>query len=96
MRLLSLLIVVSGVIFAQAPGRQKRIVTDAEVATVHQSAILIDTHNDVTSSTVAGMDIGIEVVGIDVAVVPPEVDVDGLDREGVATPILRDDAWVLG
>jgi membrane dipeptidase len=58
MRLLSLLIVVSGVIFAQAPGRQKRIVTDAEVATVHQSAILIDTHNDVTSSTVAGMDIG--------------------------------------
>ncbi len=44
--------------FAQAPGRQKRTVTDAEVATVHQSAILIDTHNDVTSSTVAGMDIG--------------------------------------
>jgi len=58
MRLFSLLIVLGGVIFAQAPGRQKRTVTDAEVATVHQSAILIDTHNDVTSSTVAGMDIG--------------------------------------
>jgi membrane dipeptidase len=43
---------------AQAPGRQKRTVTDEEVARVHKSAILIDTHNDVTSATVAGMDIG--------------------------------------
>ena len=47
-----------GVIFAQPPGRQKRIVTDAEVMRVHNSALLIDTHNDVTSATVAGMDIG--------------------------------------
>lgn len=37
---------------------QKRTVTDAEVARVHSSAILIDTHNDVTSFTVDGMDIG--------------------------------------
>ena len=44
--------------FAQAPGRKKRIVTDAEVQRVHKSTILIDTHNDVTSSTVAGLDIG--------------------------------------
>ncbi len=43
---------------AQAPGRQKRTVTDAEVKRVHQSAILIDSHNDVTSSTVDGFDIG--------------------------------------
>src|SRR5262245_27226653 len=43
---------------AQPPGRKKRTVTDDEVARVHQSALLIDTHNDVTSSTVAGMDIG--------------------------------------
>ena len=43
---------------AQAPGRRKRTVTDEEVARVHKSAILIDTHNDVTSATVAGMDIG--------------------------------------
>src|SRR6516165_9532361 len=42
----------------QPPGRQKRTVTDAEVMRVHQSAILIDTHNDVTSATVAGLDIG--------------------------------------
>src|SRR5947209_1165841 len=46
-------------VFAQAPGRQKRTsVTDAEVMKVHQSAILIDTHNDITSATVDGADIG--------------------------------------
>jgi membrane dipeptidase len=45
-------------LYAQAPGRTKRTVTDAEVTRVHQSAILIDTHNDVTSSTVEGTDIG--------------------------------------
>ena len=33
-------------------------VTDADVKRVHQSALLIDTHNDVTSDTVAGLDIG--------------------------------------
>ena len=43
---------------AQPPGRHKRTVTDAEVTRVHKSAILIDTHNDVTSATVAGLDIG--------------------------------------
>jgi membrane dipeptidase len=45
-------------LLAQAPGRQKRTVTDAEVMQVHRSAILIDTHNDITSATVAGLDIG--------------------------------------
>ena len=45
-------------LLAQPPARQKRTVTEAEVMRVHKSAILIDTHNDVTSSTVAGMDIG--------------------------------------
>ena len=44
-------------LFAQAPGRQKRTVTDAEVMQVHRSAILIDTHNDITSATVAGLDL---------------------------------------
>ena len=48
----------SAVLCAQAPGRQKRTVTDAEVQRVHKSTLLIDTHNDVTSATVAGMDIG--------------------------------------
>ena len=37
---------------------QTRTVTDAEVARVHRSALLIDTHNDVPSRTVDGFDIG--------------------------------------
>jgi membrane dipeptidase len=37
---------------------QTRKVTDEEVRKVTQSALLIDTHNDVTSRTVAGFDIG--------------------------------------
>lgn len=48
----------ASVLLAQAPGRKKRAVTDAEVMRVHKSAILIDTHNDVTSATVAGLDLG--------------------------------------
>jgi membrane dipeptidase len=38
----------------------QRPVTDAEVARVHQSAILIDTHNDVPLRTVRGFDIGVQ------------------------------------
>jgi len=36
----------------------KRKVSEAEVQAVHRSALLIDTHNDVTSMTVDGFDIG--------------------------------------
>jgi membrane dipeptidase len=46
------------VLAAGAGFPQKRTVTDAEVAKVHKSAILIDTHNDITSRTVEGWDIG--------------------------------------
>jgi membrane dipeptidase len=46
-------------LFAQAPVRKKRTVTDEEVARVHASTILIDTHNDITGRTVAGTDIGL-------------------------------------
>jgi len=42
----------SALAFAAPP----RKVTDAEVASVQRSAILIDTHNDVTSNTVDGLD----------------------------------------
>ena len=55
---IALLMAFAAALFAQAPGRTRRTVTDAEVMRVHQSAILIDTHNDVTSATVAGLDIG--------------------------------------
>ena len=58
MRALSCLLLSAASLFAQAPGRAKRTVTDAEVMRVHRSAILMDTHNDVTSSTVANLDIG--------------------------------------
>ena len=37
---------------------QTHHVTDAEVERVHKSALLIDTHNDITSRTVDGYDIG--------------------------------------
>jgi len=57
MKTFTLLLLAAAGVIAQPPGRHKRTVTDAEVIRVHKSAILIDTHNDVTSSTVAGMDI---------------------------------------
>jgi membrane dipeptidase len=37
---------------------QTRDVTDAEVQRIHKSVLLIDTHNDITSRTVTGYDIG--------------------------------------
>src|SRR4051812_47949516 len=55
---LGVLLLGASALLAQAPGRQKRTVTDDEVTRVHQSTLLIDTHNDVTSATVAGLDIG--------------------------------------
>src|SRR5579872_5405624 len=45
-------------LFAAVAFSQTRTVTDAEVIRVHKSALLIDTHNDVTSRTVEGFDIG--------------------------------------
>ncbi len=57
-RLILFAAVAAATLLAQAPGRQKRTVGDAEVMRVHRSAILIDTHNDVTGATVAGLDIG--------------------------------------
>lgn len=41
-----------------AEAQQRRVVTDAMVREVQNSAILIDVHNDVTSRTVDGFDIG--------------------------------------
>lgn len=57
MRIITMLLACA-TLYAQAPGRTKRTVTDAEVTRVHKSAILIDTHNDITSNTVDGADIG--------------------------------------
>jgi len=53
MRMVCVLMILALVSLAQT-----RPVTDAEVERVHHSAILIDTHNDITSRTVDGDDIG--------------------------------------
>jgi membrane dipeptidase len=37
---------------------QTRKISDGEVQKIHKSALLIDTHNDITSRTVQGYDIG--------------------------------------
>ncbi len=54
-RTLLLIAFIAGIHPASA---QQRTVTEDEVRRVHQSALLIDTHNDVTSRTVDGFDIG--------------------------------------
>ena len=48
-----------GALIACAASAQTRTVTDAEVMKVHRSVLLIDTHNDVTSTTVTGGDISV-------------------------------------
>lgn len=58
-RILSLLftgLLMAGPIFSQSGKPHKP--TDEEVQKVHETALLIDTHNDVTSMTVEGLDIG--------------------------------------
>ncbi len=45
-------------LIAAALAAQTHRVSDAEVERVHRSALLIDTHNDITGETVAGLDIG--------------------------------------
>ena len=45
-------------VFLSPAAAQSRAVADEEVRQVHASALLIDSHNDVTSDTVKGLDIG--------------------------------------
>jgi membrane dipeptidase len=51
-------LLVFGATVLAAAGQQPRRITDAEVQNVLRSAILIDTHNDVTGRTITGFDIG--------------------------------------
>lgn len=53
MRLLACLLAVSYLLVAQS-----KKYSDAEVQKIHRSLLLIDTHNDITSRTVQGFDIG--------------------------------------
>ncbi len=50
--------VIAGICCASLSVFAQRPVSEAEVMRVHRSALLIDTHNDVTSRTVDGFDIG--------------------------------------
>src|SRR5438309_9292652 len=52
-QLLACLTIAAGVLAGQS-----RKISDDEVMRVHRSTLLIDTHNDITSRTVAGYDIG--------------------------------------
>ena len=54
----SVRLVLAALLLAALAFAQTRTCTDAEVMKVHRSALLIDTHNDVTSRTVDGWDIG--------------------------------------
>ncbi len=58
MRMRLLVAAVSMVFAAVQSEGQPRTISDAEVMRVHRSTLLIDTHNDVTSRTVEGFDIG--------------------------------------
>ena len=60
-RMRAILLLAACLLFAVLAGSaEKRTVTDAEVQRVHRSALLIDTHNDITSRTVDGYDFGKE------------------------------------
>ena len=48
----------AGILACALLAAQNKQVSDAEVKKVHNSALLIDTHNDITSRTVTGYDIG--------------------------------------
>ena len=57
--ILRLIVVVAALALCAGPlTPQQRVVTDEEVARVHASALLIDSHNDLPSFTVDGVDIG--------------------------------------
>src|SRR5438874_11315577 len=56
--LLRFCLIAIGLVTADAMSGQTRKISDEEVMRVHRSALLIDTHNDITSRTVEGYDIG--------------------------------------
>lgn len=56
--MIAMIKILAAMLTLAAVNGQIRPIPQAEVTRVHQSALLIDTHNDVTSFTVDGMDIG--------------------------------------
>ena len=56
---LALAVAVAGFALSNPAVAQKRTVTDEEVKRVHQSLLLIDSHNDLPMKTVDGLDVGL-------------------------------------
>jgi aminopeptidase len=50
---------------------------------------------DLSTDERAAAGINVSLVHTDFMVGGPDVDVDGLDEQGNATPVVRDDRWVL-